>query len=89
MAVVAENAKKNGSEDVSKAYLDFLYTPEAQKILAGHFYRVHDEAAKAEFAANFPDVKLVNVDDVFGGWAAIKKEHFAEGGILDTVFVSQ
>lgn len=89
VAVVTENAKKAGSEEVSKAYLGFLYTPEGQKILAAHFYRVHDEAAQAEFAANFPEVKLVNVDDVFGGWDRIKAEHFAEGGILDTVFVNQ
>lgn len=89
VAIVTENAKKNGSEEVSKAYLDYLYTPEGQKILASHFYRVHDEAAQAEFAANFPEVKLVNVDDVFGGWDKIKTEHFAEGGILDSVFINQ
>ncbi|MFT4148798.1 MAG: sulfate ABC transporter substrate-binding protein [Paracoccaceae bacterium] len=89
VAIVTENAKKNGSEAVSKAYLDFLYTPEGQQILARNFYRVHDEAAKSAFAANFPEVKLVKVDDVFGGWGKIKTEHFAEGGILDKVFVNQ
>lgn len=89
VAIVTENAKKAGSEEVSKAYLDFLYSPEGQKILAGHFYRVHDEAAQAEFAANFPEVKLVNVDEIFGGWGKIKEEHFAEGAILDQVFVNQ
>lgn len=89
VAVVNEVAKKNGSEDVSKAYLDFLYSGEGQAILAKHFYRVQDEAANAEFAANFPEVKLVNVDEVFGGWGKIKTEHFAEGGILDKVFVNK
>lgn len=89
VALVAENAKKNGSEEVSKAYLGFLYTPEGQQILAKNFYRVHDAAAQAEFAANFPEVKLVKVEDAFGGWDKVKSEHFAEGGILDTVFVNQ
>lgn len=86
---MTENAERNGSAEVSKSYLDFLYAPEGQKILAEHFYRVHDETAQAAFAANFPEVKLVDVDETFGGWEKIKAEHFAEGGILDTVFVNQ
>jgi sulfate transport system substrate-binding protein len=89
VAIVTENAERNGSAEVSKSYLDFLYAPEGQKILAEHFYRVHDETAQAAFAANFPEVKLVDVDETFGGWEKIKAEHFAEGGILDTVFVNQ
>ena len=62
---------------------------EAQRILAQNFNRVHDDAITAEFAANFPDVKLVTVEDVFGGWDKVQEEHFAEGGILDSVFVNQ
>ncbi|MDO5603563.1 MAG: sulfate ABC transporter substrate-binding protein [Paracoccus sp. (in: a-proteobacteria)] len=89
VAIVTENAERAGSAEVSKAYLDFLYTPAGQKILAGHFYRTHDEAIQAEFAARFPEVELVTVDDVFGGWDAINAEHFAEGGILDQVFVNR
>lgn len=89
VAVVTENAKKAGSEDVSKAYLGFLYKPEGQRILAANFYRVRDEAVRGEFADSFPEVKLVTVDDVFGGWATLQTEHFAEGGILDTLFVNQ
>lgn len=89
VAVVAENAKRKGTEEVSKAYLDFLYAPEGQKILASRSFRVHDEAIKAEYADQFPDVKLVTVDDVFGGWEKLKTEHFAEGAILDTLFVNQ
>lgn len=89
VAVVNENAKKKGTEEVSKAYLEFLYSPEGQKILASFDYRVRDEAAKAEFAANFPELKVVTVEDVFGGWEKVAAEHFAEGGILDQVFVNQ
>ncbi|WP_290690247.1 MULTISPECIES: sulfate ABC transporter substrate-binding protein [unclassified Haematobacter] len=89
VSVVDEVAKKNGTEKLAADYLDFLYAPEGQKILAEHFYRVHDEAAAEEFAENFPEVKLVTVDDVFGGWEKAQAEHFAEGGILDSVFVNQ
>ncbi|WP_325168813.1 sulfate ABC transporter substrate-binding protein [Paracoccus caeni] len=89
VAVVTENAEKNGSAEVSKAYLDYLYTPEAQRILAKHYYRVNDETVAAEVAADFPEVKLVTVEDVFGGWEQAQEQHFAEGGILDSVFVNQ
>ncbi|MFC3059228.1 sulfate ABC transporter substrate-binding protein [Paenirhodobacter populi] len=89
VAVVEENAKKKGTEEVSKAYLNFLYAPEGQKILAQNFYRVNDETVKAEFAADFPEVKLVSVEDVFGGWTKVRAEHFAEGGILDKLLVNQ
>ncbi len=89
VAVVDANAKKNGSEDVSKAYLGYLYTEAGQRILAQHFYRVNDPLVKAETARDFPEVKLVTVEDVFGGWDKVTKEHFAEGGILDRVFVNK
>ncbi|WP_295046825.1 sulfate ABC transporter substrate-binding protein [uncultured Paracoccus sp.] len=89
VAVVTGNADRKGTTEVSTAYLNFLYSPEAQRVLAQNFNRVHDQAITAEYAANFPDVKLVTVDDVFGGWDKVQAEHFAEGGILDTVFVNQ
>lgn len=89
VAVVEANAKKNGTAEVSKAYLDFLYAPAAQRILSQNFYRVNDATVKAESAANFPEVKLVTVGEVFGGWEKLAKEHFAEGGILDKVFVNK
>ncbi|RJL03936.1 sulfate ABC transporter substrate-binding protein [Paracoccus siganidrum] len=89
VAVVSENAARNGSEEVSKAYLDFLYSPEGQRLLAENDYRVHDETVKAEFADRFPELKLVTAEDVFGGWEQIGEEHLAEGAILDRLFVNQ
>lgn len=89
VAVVTENAARNGSEEVSKAYLDFLYSPEGQRLLAENDYRVHDETVKAEFADRFPELKLVTAEDVFGGWEQIGEEHLAEGAILDRLFVNQ
>jgi sulfate transport system substrate-binding protein len=89
VAVVTENAAKSGSTEVATAYLEWLYTPEAQKILAEHFYRVTDEAVAAEFAGDVTEVRLLTVDEVYGGWDAIRSEHLADGAILDQVFVNQ
>ena len=89
VAVVAENAKRNGSTEVATAYLEWLYSPEAQRILAEHFYRVTDEAVAAEYADRQAGVTLVTVDEVFGGWGAVRADHLADGAILDQVFVNQ
>ncbi|MDO9637048.1 MAG: sulfate ABC transporter substrate-binding protein [Pseudotabrizicola sp.] len=88
-AVVAENADKKGTTEVATAYLEWLYSPEAQDILAQNFYRVNDAEIAAKYAADFPEVRLVTVDEVFGGWDAIRAEHLADGAILDQVFVNQ
>jgi len=89
VAVVAEVAERNGNTELANAYLEWLYTPEAQRILAQHFYRVTDEDVAAEFADSLPDVQLVTAEDTFGGWEAIQRDHFAEGARLDSVFVNQ
>lgn len=89
VAVVAANAEKNGTTEVAQAYLEWLFTPEAQRIVADHHYRVTDPVVAAEIAAERADVTLVTVDDVFGGWAQIRAEHLADGAILDQVFVNQ
>ena len=89
VAVVAENAKNSGSTEVSTAYLNWLYAPEAQEILASHNYRATDKTVAERHAADFPAVKLYTVEEVFGGWDKVQAEHLAEGGILDRVFVNQ
>lgn len=89
VAVVTENAEKNGSVEVSTEYLNWLYTPGAQEIMAQNNYRSTDATVTAAHAADFPEVKLVTVDEVFGGWDKVQAEHLTEGGILDKVFVNQ
>lgn len=88
-AVVTANAEKNGTTEVATAYLEWLYTPEAQDLLAQNYYRVNDANISARYAADFPEVRLVTVEDVFGGWDAIRADHLADGAILDQVFVNQ
>ena len=77
------------SRDLAKAYLDFLYTPEGQKIVAENGNRVHDAAVAAEYKDDFPEVRLVTVEEVFGGWDKVQKEHFAAGGLLDQTYGSR
>ncbi|MDO5631651.1 MAG: sulfate ABC transporter substrate-binding protein [Paracoccus sp. (in: a-proteobacteria)] len=89
VAVVAANAEKNGSTEVSTAYLEWLYSPAAQELLAQNHYRVNDATVAEAHATDFPEVELVTVDEVFGGWDAVRAEHLADGAILDQVFVNR
>ncbi len=86
VAIVDKVADKQGSRELAKSYLDFLYTPEGQKILAEHGNRVRDENVVAEFKDKFPEVRLVTVEDVFGGWDKVQAEHFASGALLDQIY---
>jgi sulfate/thiosulfate-binding protein len=70
----------------AKAYLDFLYSDEAQAIIARNFYRPSKpQAAAKEDLAKLQDVKLFTIDEMFGGWTKAQKAHFADGGIFDEV----
>ena len=89
VAIVDKVVDARGSRDLAKAYLDFLYSEDGQRIAAGRNHRVNNETVAAEFADRFPEVRLVNVDEAFGGWVKVSEEHFAEGGLLDQVFVNQ
>lgn len=89
VAVVDRVAEKRGSKQVANAYLTFLYSEAAQDILAQNFNRVHHPKVKEKYKAQFPELKLVTVEDVFGGWEKATKDHFAEGAILDKVFVNR
>jgi sulfate transport system substrate-binding protein len=87
VAVVDRVADRRGTRKLAEAYLDFLYSEQGQTILAEFSNRVHHPAVKARFADRFPEVRLVTVEQVFGGWAQATKDHFAEGGSLDRTFV--
>lgn len=86
VAVVDKVAERRGSSELATAYLNFLYTEEGQRVLAEHGNRVHHEGVRAEFADQFPDVRLVTVEDVFGGWDQVRADHFADGALLDRIY---
>ncbi|WP_444986023.1 thiosulfate ABC transporter substrate-binding protein CysP [Halomonas mongoliensis] len=83
VAVVGPNAERNGTTDLAQAYVEYLYSEEAQRTLAGFNYRVHHEAVVEEFAERFPETELLRVEEVFGGWDEAMEAHFASGGLLD------
>ena len=86
VAVVEKNANKHGTAELAKAYLEYLYTPEAQELAAKHFYRPRDPKIAARYADTLPKLKLVTIDDTFGGWTNAQKTHFADGGTFDQIY---
>jgi len=88
VALVDEVVDSKGTRKVAEAYLNFLYTPEAQKLIAHNYYRPSDpKSADPKDLARFVDVKLVAIDDpLFGGWAKAQSKHFAEGAIFDQIY---
>ncbi|WP_330628279.1 thiosulfate ABC transporter substrate-binding protein CysP [Thioclava sp. FTW29] len=83
VALVRKVAEEKGTTDVSEAYLNFLYSPEAQRIIASFNNRVHDPEVVRETADKFPEVRLIKVEDVFGSWDEAQKTQFGDGGTLD------
>ncbi|MBX3184019.1 MAG: sulfate ABC transporter substrate-binding protein [Polyangiaceae bacterium] len=88
VAVVEKYAAKHGTEAVARAYLEFLYTPAAQRIAAKHYYRPSDEAALAESAARFAKLELFAVEEL-GGWQAVHDAHFADGAAFDQIYTQK
>jgi sulfate/thiosulfate-binding protein len=86
VAVVDKVAGKHGTKAVAQAYLEYLYTPEGQEIAAKNFYRPRDPAVAAKYAAEFPKVSLVTIDEVFGGWKKAHAAHFADGALFDQIY---
>ncbi len=89
VALVEANLANDDQRKLAEAYLNFLYTPEAQAIIFKHFYRGWD-TSKADPAdvARFPALELVDIAS-FGGWKEAQAKHFADGGIFDQIYVAQ
>lgn len=86
VAVVDKVVDKRGTRQVAQAYLQYLYTDEGQEIAARHYYRPISDTVAKKYAAQFPKVKLLTIDDVFGGWSKAQKAHFADGGSFDQIY---
>ncbi len=86
VAVVDKVVDKRGTRAVAEAYLQYLYSPEAQELAARHYYRPRDETVAAKYAASFPKIPLFTIDAVFGGWDKAQQTHFADGGVFDQIY---
>jgi sulfate transport system substrate-binding protein len=86
IAVVDENVDAHGTREVATAFLQQLYTPEAQRIAAKNFYRPSDPKVLAEFSDQYAEVETFSVSELFGSWTEAQKTYFAEGGVFDQIY---
>jgi sulfate transport system substrate-binding protein len=86
VAVVDKVVDGRGTRAAAEAYLNFLYTPEMQDLVARHHYRPRSAEAAARYAGTFASVQLFTIDEAFGGWQKAQETHFADGGTFDQIY---
>ncbi len=86
VTLLDKNAARHGTTEIATAYLEFLYTPEAQDLIGKHYYRPRSKEAAAKYASVFPNLNLVTIDEEFGGWQKAQTTHFADGGVFDQIY---
>ena len=86
VAIVDKVVDKRGTRKVAEAYLNFLYTDQAQELIAKNYYRPSVEKEARKYAAQFPNVKLFTLAQVAGDWSNAQKVHFADGGVFDQIY---
>ena len=85
VAVLETATEKNGTTKVAKAYLEFLYTPAAQEVIAENHYRPRDAGVAKKHEGDFAKIELFTIDEVFGGWTKAQATHFADKGVFDQI----
>ncbi|HMX42847.1 MAG TPA: sulfate ABC transporter substrate-binding protein [Elusimicrobiota bacterium] len=86
VALVDKVVDRHGTRKTAEAYLKFLYTDEAQEIVARNYYRPRSAAVAAKHTGDFPKLRLFTIDELFGGWQKAQKVHFADGGVFDQIY---
>jgi sulfate/thiosulfate transport system substrate-binding protein len=86
VAIVDAVVQRKGTKAAAEAYMKFLYTDEAQRIIAGHHYRPTNPAIQRETADRFPAIQLFPARALGPDWDAINKRFFAEGGVFDQIY---
>ena len=89
VTVVDKNVDKKGTRAVAQAYLEYLYTEEAQDIIGKNFYRPISAKAQAKYAKQLPKLNLFKIEEAFGGWEQAAKVHFADGGSFDQIYTKK
>ena len=85
VAVVDKVVDKRGTRKQAEAYLQYLFSPEGQDIIAKHHFRPRNEAVLKKYAAQFPAIRTFTVEGRLGGWEAVQKTHFADGALYDQI----
>ena len=89
VTVVDKVVDRKGTRELAQAYLEYLWSDEAQRIAAKNFLRPRNQEILAEYADRFPPVDFINVEDTFGNWADIQSTHFNDGGVFDQIYTVQ
>ena len=89
VTVVDKNVDRKGTRKVAEAYLNFLYTDEAQDLIGKNFYRPISAKAQAKYAKQLPNLNLFTIDQAFGGWGRASKAHFVDGGVFDQIYTKK
>jgi len=87
VAIVDANVEVRGTAEIAKDYLEYLYSDEGQEIAARNYYRPRNEEILEKYKDTFADIKLVTIDEVFGGWTNAQATHFADDGVFDQIYV--
>jgi sulfate/thiosulfate-binding protein len=87
VAWVDKNVARHHSAKVAQAYLQFLYTPQGQQIVAKHFFRpANPSMVPAADMSRFASIRQVTIDSAFGGWKKAQSDHFSDGGFFDKLY---
>jgi sulfate/thiosulfate-binding protein len=89
VSVVDKVVDRRATRAIAQAYLEYLYMPEGQEIAAKHHYRPRLAELAKKYAEKFPKVKLLTIDELFGGWSKAQKAHFDDGGVFDQIYLSK
>ncbi len=89
VSLVDKVVDKRGTRKLAQAYLDFLYSPEGQDIVARHYFRPRLDSAVKKHSGQFKSLQLFTIDEVFGGWQTAQKVHFDDGGLFDQIYVAR
>ena len=89
VAVVDKNVDRKGTRAVAQAYLEYLYTDAGQDIAGKNFYRPISEKFQAKYVKQLPKLNLFTIEQAFGGWAKADKDHFADGGSFDQIYLKK
>lgn len=89
VAIVDKVVDKRGTRKLAQAYLDYLYSPEGQEIIAKHYFRPRLDSVAKKYAGQFKSLELLTIDEIAGGWQKAQKVHFNDGGIFDQIFAGK
>jgi sulfate transport system substrate-binding protein len=83
---VDKNVDRKGTRAAAEAYLQFLYTDEAQEIIAKHYYRPSNEAILRKHQKSFPEIRPFGITDIGENWDDVRQKLVGDGSVFDTIY---